>query len=178
MSRRPAITALLNGHAVKVGFGSTSVISNWGSARRSARAQVAPPKPPPTMTMRGLAWPSDSLGESATAVAAAVRKARLVVLITVVAPPRQRSPGSPRRETLSQFGPLPSTGARPRETPASRQRYPPGSAPAAAAPWSQPRRSGDDSPSMKTRRAAAPPPRRPSRLPIPAATPKRAALGG
>src|SRR5260370_369232 len=92
MPGRPAITALLNGHAVKVGFGSTSLTSNWGSARRSARAQVAPPKPPPMTTMRSLPWPSDSLGESATAVAAPGRKWRLVVLLTT-GPPPFRSPG-------------------------------------------------------------------------------------
>ena len=161
---------------MKVGFGSTSVTSNWGSARRSARAQVAPPKPPPMMTMRGLAWLSDSLGENATAVAAPIRKARLVVLITVVPPPRRRSPGSHRRKTLWQFAPSPSTSARPSGRPALRQRYPPDAAPAVAAPSSPPRRSADDSPSMRTRRAAAPLRLCWSRFPVPAAAPSPASL--
>ena len=49
----PTITELLNGHAVKVAFGSTSVTAIFGSAWRSARAQLAPAKPPPTTTTLG-----------------------------------------------------------------------------------------------------------------------------
>src|SRR6516162_4926625 len=56
MSRSPAMTALLNGQAVNVGLGSTRVISNPASARCSARAHPAPPKPPPRITIRGLVW--------------------------------------------------------------------------------------------------------------------------
>src|SRR5262245_10129308 len=52
-SRRPPITALLNGHAVNVAFASTSVTAIRGSACRRARAQLAPAKPPPTTTTRG-----------------------------------------------------------------------------------------------------------------------------
>ena len=53
MSRRPAITSLLNGQAVKCRLASTSTTSMRGSARRRKRAAVAPPKPPPTTTTRG-----------------------------------------------------------------------------------------------------------------------------
>src|SRR5882757_3888083 len=46
------MTLLLNGQAVKVRFGSTSVTCSFGSIWRNARAQLAPPKPPPITTMR------------------------------------------------------------------------------------------------------------------------------
>src|SRR5450432_255579 len=52
MSRKPAITSLLNGQAVKIRFGSISVTSSPGLIRLSARAQPAPPKPPPITTTR------------------------------------------------------------------------------------------------------------------------------
>src|SRR5215831_15563323 len=52
MSRRPAMTSLLNGQAVKVEDASTSVTLIRGSSRLSARAQVAPANPPPTTTTR------------------------------------------------------------------------------------------------------------------------------
>src|SRR6516165_1496360 len=53
MSRRPAITSLLNGHDVKIGFASTSVTSSRASSRLIMRAAVAPAKPPPITTIRG-----------------------------------------------------------------------------------------------------------------------------
>ncbi len=56
MSRRPAITALLKGQAVKTLFGSISVTCSLASSRFKARAQAAPPKPPPMTTMRAEAW--------------------------------------------------------------------------------------------------------------------------
>ena len=52
MSRRPAITSLLNGQAVNTLFASISVTSSDALARFNARAQAAPPKPPPTTTTR------------------------------------------------------------------------------------------------------------------------------
>jgi hypothetical protein len=52
MSRRPAITALLNGQEMNWRLGSTSVTSMAASARRMYFAQVAPPKPPPMTTTR------------------------------------------------------------------------------------------------------------------------------
>src|SRR5271165_3802639 len=82
MLRRPAITALLNGQAVKIGLGSMSVTSNRGSARRNARAHVAPANPPPRMTMRAFACAKDGFGNSATAAAAPLRNARRVAPIT------------------------------------------------------------------------------------------------
>src|SRR5258706_734732 len=54
MFRKPAITSLLNGQAAKVRFGSISVTSSFGSIRFNARAQLAPPKPPPITTMRAV----------------------------------------------------------------------------------------------------------------------------
>src|SRR5262245_27261498 len=57
MSRREAITSLLNGHAAKTGFGSIRVTSSRGSARFKKRAAVAPANPPPMTTLRGCrAW--------------------------------------------------------------------------------------------------------------------------
>src|SRR5262245_55485182 len=58
MSRRPPITPLLNGHAVKVRLVSTSVTAMRGSCFLSARAALAPANPPPTTTTRGAAWAS------------------------------------------------------------------------------------------------------------------------
>src|SRR6266478_8601485 len=85
MSRTPAITELLNGQAVKLGFASTSVTSNRGSARCSARAQVAPPNPPPRRTMRALACarvgPASNAAE--TAATPPRRNVRRVSRITV-----------------------------------------------------------------------------------------------
>src|SRR5262249_11184190 len=51
-SRSPAMTSLLNGQAVKVRLCSTSVTLRRGSSFLSARAQLAPAKPPPTITTR------------------------------------------------------------------------------------------------------------------------------
>src|SRR5947209_18389525 len=55
MSRKPAITALLNGQAVNVAFGSTRVTVAFASWRFTSRAQVAPANPPPMTTTRGAA---------------------------------------------------------------------------------------------------------------------------
>src|SRR5262249_47600452 len=83
MSRSPAITELLNGQAVKTGFGSTSVTSKRESARRNTRAQVAPPNPPPSTTIRGFACATEGAASPAAApTAAPVRNARRVVQIT------------------------------------------------------------------------------------------------
>src|SRR5262245_11646376 len=54
MSRKPAMTELLNGQAVKTRLVSISVTCSFGSSCLSCRAQVTPANPPPTMTMRGL----------------------------------------------------------------------------------------------------------------------------
>src|SRR5580692_1195452 len=73
MSRSPAMTSLLNGHAVKVWFASTRVTAMRGSSRLSMRAQVAPAKPPPTTTTRpGAFCASAGIGMSAVAAPAAV----------------------------------------------------------------------------------------------------------
>src|SRR6266700_442181 len=95
MSRRPVITALLNGQAVKIAFGSTSVTANWGSARRSVRAQVAPANPPPTTTMRALPCAKAGDGSSTTEAAAALplRNPRRVGRITTSASVLHRKPG-------------------------------------------------------------------------------------
>src|SRR5580704_13282825 len=88
MSRRPAMTSLLKGQAVKVWFGSTRVTAMRGSSRLSARAQVAPAKPPPTTTTRPPAFcASAGIGISAVAAAAAVlRTSRRLGVPVMVAP--------------------------------------------------------------------------------------------
>src|SRR5580704_3413352 len=72
-SRKPAITALLKGHAIKTGLPSTSVTVIRGSMRLMKRAQVVPANPPPTTTTRP-AEPCDmaGIGSAAEATAAAV----------------------------------------------------------------------------------------------------------
>src|SRR5215204_6055622 len=64
------MTLLLNGQAVKVLFGSTSVTCNFGSICFSARAQLAPPKPPP-MTITRAADCANAGSGNANAVAVA-----------------------------------------------------------------------------------------------------------
>src|SRR4029453_17088654 len=65
------MTLLLNGQAVKVLFGSTSVTCNFGSIAFSARAQLAPPNPPPITITRAAACAKAGSGNaSAVAVAA------------------------------------------------------------------------------------------------------------
>src|SRR5215831_8791132 len=49
------MTLLLNGQAMKVLFGSTSVTRSLASALRSERAQLAPANPPPITTTWGAA---------------------------------------------------------------------------------------------------------------------------
>src|SRR5438876_1184523 len=75
------MTALLNGQAVKIALGSTSVTASRGSKLFKVRAQVAPAKPPPSTTTRPAA-PCDSAGRNdhATqgAIAARARNARRV----------------------------------------------------------------------------------------------------
>src|SRR5215210_6553561 len=63
------MTLLLNGQAVKVAFGSTSVTCSLGSSCLSARAQVAPAKPPPTTTMRAAACENTGIGRNAAEAA-------------------------------------------------------------------------------------------------------------
>ena len=60
-SRKPAITALLKGHAIKTELPSTSVTVIRGSMRLMKRAQVVPANPPPTTTTRP-AEPCDMAG--------------------------------------------------------------------------------------------------------------------
>src|SRR5580692_5796176 len=71
MPRRPAITSLLNGQAVKTRLGSTSVTCNLEAILRKARAQAAPPKPPPITTTRAADWAKDGQGKANEAAAAA-----------------------------------------------------------------------------------------------------------
>src|SRR5215207_335493 len=66
------MTLLLNGQAVKVLFGSTSVTCNFGSICLSARAQLAPPKPPPITTTRVAACASAGNGNASAVTAAAL----------------------------------------------------------------------------------------------------------
>ena len=99
-SRRPAITALLNGQAVKVALGSIRVTAMPGSAFRRARAQLAPAKPPPTTTTRAAApcakvATGNSAAEAVTATAD-FKNTRRPVFIAAWRT-RRRSPGFPRR---------------------------------------------------------------------------------
>src|SRR5215831_10639207 len=87
MSRRPAMTSLLNGQAVKVEDASTSVTLIRGSSRLSARAQVAPAKPPPTTRTRPLAfWASPGRGNSAAEApaAAVLMKSRRLLRLSIM----------------------------------------------------------------------------------------------
>src|SRR6266436_155602 len=68
----PVMTRLLNGQAVKVRLGSTSVTLMRASSALSARAQLAPANPPPITTTRPAApWASAGVGNKAAAAAAA-----------------------------------------------------------------------------------------------------------
>src|SRR5437879_2679335 len=66
------MTLLLNGQAVKVLFGSTSVTCSFGSIAFSARAQLAPPKPPPITTTRGAACENAGSGNASAVTLAAL----------------------------------------------------------------------------------------------------------
>src|SRR6267142_2549581 len=66
------MTLLLNGQAVKVLFGSTSVTCSFGSIAFSARAQLAPPKPPPITTTRGAACANAGSGNASAVTVAAL----------------------------------------------------------------------------------------------------------
>src|SRR5207248_3088503 len=79
--RNPAITSLLNGHAVKVRFGSISVTSSVGSIRRSARAQLAPPKPPPITTTRARDCAWEGQGKVNAAAEAAIPRTTFLRVI-------------------------------------------------------------------------------------------------
>jgi hypothetical protein len=71
------MTRLLNGQAVKVSLASTSVTVMRGSSFLTARAALAPAKPPPTTTTRPAApWAIAGIGSSAEAAAAALTKSR------------------------------------------------------------------------------------------------------
>src|ERR1700757_1877271 len=72
MPRKPAMTSLLNGQAVNVRFGSTSVTCSLGLIFRNARAQAAPPKPPPITTMRAADCARDGEGKANDAAVAAM----------------------------------------------------------------------------------------------------------
>src|SRR6188474_1656814 len=65
------MTLLLNGQAVKVLFGSTSVTCNFGSIAFSARAQLAPPKPPPITATRAAACAKAGRGNASAVTVAA-----------------------------------------------------------------------------------------------------------
>src|SRR4029453_5075263 len=60
----PTITELLNGHAVNVAFGSTSVTAIFGAVWRRARAHLAPPKTPPPHSVPGPRRPDLGGGEA------------------------------------------------------------------------------------------------------------------
>ena len=68
------MTLLLNGQAVKVLFGSTSVTCSFGSIAFSARAQLAPPKPPPITTTRAAACANAGSGNASAVTVAAPRR--------------------------------------------------------------------------------------------------------
>src|SRR5215468_3175933 len=75
----PAMTRLLNGQAVKVRLASTSVTLMRASSAFSARAQLAPPNPPPITTTRPAApWASAGIGNKAAAAAADFMTSRRV----------------------------------------------------------------------------------------------------
>src|SRR5262245_20321815 len=86
MSRKPAITSLLNGQAVNVLVGSTSVTLVLGASRLSARAQVPPANPPPTTTTRGAACAIAGSGRSVAPVAATLPLRNLRRVLLVIAP--------------------------------------------------------------------------------------------
>ena len=96
-SRKPPITALLNGHAVNVWFASTNVTAILGSSCRKARAQLAPAKPPPTTTTRGAAWAKVGSGKSAAEAATPSFRNSRRLAFTVASRTRPRWPGSLRR---------------------------------------------------------------------------------
>src|SRR5258708_834894 len=97
MSRRPAMTSLLSGHAAKIAFGSTRVTSSRGSARFRKRAAVAPANPPPITTMRGCApWAMSGRGNNdapAPARAAATNWRRLERVAVMTASALRVEPG-------------------------------------------------------------------------------------
>src|SRR5437763_6651646 len=80
MSRMPAITSLLKGHETNVRFGSISVTCNPSFRRFNARAQAAPPKPPPITATRGADCANEGDGNAeASPTAAMPRTASLRV---------------------------------------------------------------------------------------------------
>src|ERR1700754_204709 len=81
MSRKPAITSLLNGQATKVRFGSISVTCSRASIRFSARAQLAPPNPPPITTTRAADWASEGDGRVSAAAHAAMPRTTFLRVI-------------------------------------------------------------------------------------------------
>src|SRR5580700_11219826 len=95
------MTSLLNGQAVKLAFCSTSVTASRGSRRFSARAQVAPAKPPPITTTRP-AEPCASAGRNGSgaqaASAACFRNWRRVVRPPFISAASLFLGGVPRRD--------------------------------------------------------------------------------
>src|SRR6202051_973353 len=71
----PAITSLLNGQAVNVRFGSISVTCSFASSLHKPRAQLAPPKRPPIMTIRAADCANEGYGTAEAAADAAMPKA-------------------------------------------------------------------------------------------------------
>ena len=66
--------SLLNGQDTKLRLASISVTSSLLSSRFSARAQFAPPKPPPMTATRGAACASDGQGSAVASAALAMPK--------------------------------------------------------------------------------------------------------
>src|SRR5262245_33231163 len=99
MSRKPAITLLLNGQAVNVRFDSTSVTAICRSSFFNARATVAPAKPPPTTTTCGAACASAGRGNS-DAAAADASTLRRVMAVMIEPSLLLRIPGGDRLDLL------------------------------------------------------------------------------
>src|SRR5262245_20763913 len=74
MVRRPAITSLLKGQAVKTLSASISVTWSHASNRFNARAQAAPPKPPPTTVTRPADWAREIEGRANDAADAEMQR--------------------------------------------------------------------------------------------------------
>src|SRR5258707_10674964 len=104
ISRSPAITSLLNGHAAKTGFGSTRVTSSRGSTRFKKRAAVAPANPPPMTTIRGCRpWASSGRGSThaqAPAAEALTKRPRVGRSRVTAASPLHHEPGGNRLDLV------------------------------------------------------------------------------
>src|SRR5205807_22086 len=79
------MTSLLNGQAVKIVFGSTSVTAHRGSRLFNVRAQLAPAKPPPITTTFPAASCASAGRNDPAAQAATARNRRRVSGRTIIA---------------------------------------------------------------------------------------------